>query len=218
VNLVRAAAAGRPVAVGARLLLLSPPSLRGIANVLAFLRSRVPPPEGARPGWLPPWAGEAAQAEYLTPLGVAMMLHAVTRRDQPGLTLDECAALGPGMDQAAAQALVDVFFGMEAGRRPIRFRRGTVGKGPGKGIEEVDFGIAFGAGEAAKSLPDALADLTADQFTIVRFGSDMIAEDELTTEEVHRVWQEGRRINAERKRREAEEAAAKADPTPPEAN
>jgi hypothetical protein len=189
-NLIRATAAGRPVPVGPRTLLLSPPSLRGLATVMAYLEGRIPPPEDAPPGWLPDIAGEAAFAEYSTAAGAALLLYIATRNDHPDLTIEEAGKLVLEMDDDGISALVRTVF--VRGSRPnpsSRPGKPPSSRPPGKGIESMDYARIFEAESVKRFPPQVLASMSMDQFENIYMGGNVEPEDVLSYDEVMAIYE-----------------------------
>jgi hypothetical protein len=174
--------------VGPRLLFLSPPSLRGLATLLAFLSGRIPPPEDAPPGWLPELVGDDAFGAYATPEGATMLLYVTTRRDHPGLDAEAVAGLAAQLDEQAISVLVRIAFVRGEGR-PSRRRKDAEDPRKGKGLEAVDIGKAFEREATRRFPPDVLAGMTVDQFENLLFGGDVEPEDALTYDEVMEMYE-----------------------------
>jgi hypothetical protein len=189
-NLVRIAAAGRPIRIGTRLLLLSPPSLRGFATLFAFLRGRIAAPEGSPPGWLPELAGDDAFREYATPLGATLLLYVTTRRDHPGLSLDDCDALAIEMDEDSVSLMVNAAFIRQEGGRPRKSRPGQSPEdGRPKGLDALDFGPIYESENLKRFSPEQLSSMSIDQFENALLAGKLEPDDALTFDEVMEIYE-----------------------------
>jgi hypothetical protein len=103
VDIVRAFAGARVVRAGGRPYLVSPPSLRGLAQLAAFLGDAAGDPSGVGR-----FADPETVPRLISAAGLPHCLYVATRRDHPDLTLDDCRGLAAGVAAEDLARLAEV--------------------------------------------------------------------------------------------------------------
>lgn len=102
-DIVRAFAGARVVRARGRLYLVSPPSMRGLAQLAAFLGDATGEASGVGK-----FADPEANDRLLSPEGLPHLVYATFRRDEPGLSFGDCPTLALAVEPDDYQRLIEV--------------------------------------------------------------------------------------------------------------
>jgi len=176
-RIIPATAAPRVIDVAGEPVLVSPPSIRDLGLLVAFLEDHVPPPAGAPDDWRPSLGGPEAEALFSGPAGLPLILYAAMRRDNPEIRLAAAYEMAGGIAAADVPRLLAVVFERTAtvaehqshcARWLVRHRRsrglgGLGGDEQPRSLDAVGLGAIFEEPALRGFAPDVIAGWTLDQ-------------------------------------------------------